>query len=155
VELDGRGLPARPGTASLGLVQRQSIRKLLLSFGALAHAAYLSDPLKARIGIWPTVAVIVGPILLLHVFRRSRADEISRRMDLLGGAWYLVLTAASVDLAVRGYRPPGWNLFLAAMVPGALYSVGLIARRLRKRELSTELSTVDTTPHYPSNKPIE
>jgi hypothetical protein len=136
-------------------VSRPSIRKLLLYFGALAHAVYLSDPLKARIGIWPTVAVIIGPILLLHVFRRSRADEISRRMDLLGGAWYLVLTAASVDLAVRGYRPQGWTLFLAVMVPGAVYSVVLIARHLRKRELSPESSTVDATPHYPSNKPIE
>ena len=139
---------------SLGLVLRPGLQKLLLYPGAFAHAVYLSGPLTVWIGLWPTVAVIIGPILLLHVFRRSRADEISRRMDLLGGAWYLILTAASVDFAVRGYRPPGWAVFLAMMVPGTIYSIVLIVRHLRPG-LPPELPTVEAPSHYPSDKPIE
>jgi len=68
------------------------------------------------------------------------------------GQVYLALTGYSVYLAVSGYRPENWILFLLLMAPGALLCMTIIVRVLRA---SSEGPGSGTDSQVPSNKPME
>jgi hypothetical protein len=128
-----------------------TLRKLLLYPGIVGQVLYLFEALRARMGFWPLLAMGV-PLLLLERTWNKPPDPRGARWDLLGAGWYLALTGYSVYLAVSGYRPENWILFLLLMAPGALLCMMIIVRVLRA---SSEGPGSGTDSQVPSNKPME
>jgi hypothetical protein len=129
-----------------------NVRKLLIYPGVFGQVAYLVDALKARFGLWPLIALGVPLVLLFRSWHRP-PDPRGDRWDLLGAGWYLAVTGYAVNLAVSGYRPAGWGLYLLLMAPGMILCTTIIVRILR-RGASTEGPGGDTR-SQPTNKPIE
>jgi len=120
----------------------------------IGHGAYLADLLKPRIGVWPVLAIIIVPVVLMGWSWGRPAESKVARTDLIGAGWYLVLTACAVSLAVLGYLREDWTLYMVMIAPGAILSGIIFVRFLRERA-SSEAPGIDTPPPYPSNKPIE
>jgi hypothetical protein len=112
------------------VIRWSTATELVFHFGVLGQTAYLADALKPVIGIWPFIALMLVPFVLLLFFRHGeQRDETVARAHLLAALWYLALCAGVAALAARGYRPEGWIFLLALIAPGAGISVLLLARR--------------------------
>jgi hypothetical protein len=131
--MDGRLMTLLAGGRYTAVMIRWSpLTEFFFYFGVLCHAAYLSEPGKRLIGLWPLVAVVVVPFTLLRFFQRGEhADDTVKRAQLWAALWYLTLTAIAVALAVGGYRPADSRFFLAGMAPGAVISLLCVRSQLR------------------------
>src|SRR5262245_7662575 len=127
------------------------LRRLLLYPGLFGQVLYLTDPLQARVRLWPFIAMGVPLALLLRTWNKP-PDPKGARWDLLGAVGYLAITGYSVYLAVSGYRPEGWSIYVLLMVPAAILCMSIIVRILRS---STEGPGTGPDSQIPSNKPME
>jgi len=114
------------------MIPWSAITEFIFHIGVLWQTAYLSHPSKRFMGTWVFIGIVLAPFLILLFFRHGeQSDETVARAHLLAALWYLALTLIAVGLAVGGYRPVGWILYLGFMAPGAGISLSLILRRLR------------------------
>jgi hypothetical protein len=112
------------------MIRWSTSTELVFHFGVLGQVAYLADPAKQAVGLWPFLAIVLVPYLLLLCFRRGELrNETVERAHLLAALWYLALSAAIAVQAARGYRPAGWIFFLGLIAPGALISLLMLLRR--------------------------
>jgi hypothetical protein len=93
-------------------------------FGAIAQVAYLADPSKKVMGMWPFLAIVLLPYVVVLYFQHGELSKKTvRRAHLIATLWYLALSATVSAVAIQGYRPRGWLFFVALMVPGAVISL--------------------------------
>ena len=125
-------MAAPAGAVTPGMIRWSVATELFFHLGVIGQAAYLADPAKRVMSVWVAAGLIIVPyVALLHFRHGEQDDETVGLAHLLAALWYVVLTLIVVGLAVTGYRPPYWIVYLVFMAPGAVISLSLIQQRFR------------------------
>src|SRR5262245_24962720 len=112
------------------MIRWSTFMEVVFYIGCLAQAAYLSEPGRRMLGTGGLVYLMLVPYFILFVAQRGRKRVVARA-HLVAIAWYLGLTALVVTMSIRGYRPPGWWLYLPLIAPGTAVSVVFLYYRIR------------------------